>query len=275
MKLSVIIKDTFRECLSKKIILSFFAVSTITILALLLIFRIKIVGDEVFLYNFLGEGEGSADLYDFYDVIVKFQAVFAMTLYSIGLFISIFSTADLTPSMMRKGRLDLYLARPVSRATLLSGKYIGAVSVVSLNILYAIIGMWLVIGIKTGVWNLYFLYSGLTIIFMFSVLYVFVLFIGIFINSTAVNLIIMSAITILNMVLAQREEFFLLIYNKPLEITADVIYWILPKYYELSIITKDLVEGLEIASWTPVVSSLVSAGVLFYACIFFFSRKNC
>lgn len=275
MKLGVVIKDTFRECLSKKIILSFFAVSTITILALLLVFRIKIVGDEVFLSSILGTEEGSADLYDFYDVIIKVQAVFAMTLYSIGLFLSVFSTADLTPSLMRKGRLDLYLSRPVSRGTLLSGKYLGAVAVVSMNILYAIGGIWLVIGIKTGVWNIYFLYSGLTIIFMFSVLYVFVLFIGIFIHSTSVNLIIISAITILNIVLAQREEFFLLVYNKPLEITADILYWILPKYYELSMITKDLVEGLEILSWTPVFSSLVSAGVMFYACIFFFSRKNC
>ncbi|KPK95680.1 hypothetical protein AMJ80_04185 [bacterium SM23_31] len=275
MKIAAIVYDTFRECLVKKIFLSFFIASTIGIIGIYVILNIDIIGNKVAISSLFSKGEEIASMEQFEDIIIKVEAFFAMALFSIGLFMSIFATADLTPSLMTKGRLDLYLARPISRVQLLFGKYCGAVAVAAINILYAIAGLWLVIGIKTGIWNINFLYSGLNIIFMFSVLYTFVMLIGIFIKSTPVNIIAVYIMVSLSPILAQKDEIFLFINNKVLEHITDLLYWITPKYYEISIITKNLVEGNTMPSWTPVISSIIIAVAVMNLSLYFFSRKNC
>lgn len=275
MKIAAIVYDTFRECLVKKILLSFFIASTIGILGILVIFNIDIIDNKVAISSLFSKGEEIALIEQFEDIIIKVEAIFAVLLFTIGLLVAIFATADLTPSMMTKGRLDLYLARPISRPQLLLGKYCGAVAVAAINILYAIIGLWLVISIKTGVWNVNFLYTGLNIIFMFSVSYTFVMLIGIFVKSTAVNIIaVYIMVVILSPILAQKDEIFLFINNKLLEHITDLLYWITPKYYEISIITKDLVEGNAIPSWTPVISSLLIAAAVMNLSLYLFSKKD-
>jgi len=274
MKIAAIVYDTFRECLVKKILLSFFIASTIGILGILVIFNIDIIGNNVAISSLFFGGEGLTSLGQFEDIIIKVEAIFAMALFTLGLFISLFATADLTPSMMTKGRLDLYLARPISRTQLLFGKYCGAVAVAAINILYAIVGLWLVIGIKTGVWNVNFLYTGLNIIFMFSVLYTFVMLIGIFTKNTAVNIIAVCTIVFSSLILAQKDVIFLFSNNKLLEHITDLLYWITPKYYEISIITKDLVLGNAIPSWTPVISSLLIAAAVMNLSLYLFSKKD-
>jgi len=275
MQTIAIIKDTFRECLVKKIFISVFAVSTLGILGIMTIFSIDIIGNEAAISTLFSGGEEFASMRELNEIIIKVEAFFAMAIFTLGLFLSIFSTADLTPSLMMKGRLDLYLARPVSRPQLLFGKYLGAVSVVTINIIYAIIGLWLVIGFKTGIWNVYFLYSGLTIVFMFSVLYTFVLLVGTIQKSTSVIIIAVYGLITLSPVLAQREDIFLFNTNKTYELIFDILYWITPKYYEISLITKDLVQNGTMTSWTPIVSSLIIAVAVLNLSFFIFSKKNC
>jgi len=277
MKIAAIVYDTFRECLVKKIILSFFIASTIGILGIFAIFNIDIIGNNVAISFLFFGGEELTSLGQFEDIIIKVEAFFAMALFTLGLFISLFATADLTPSMMTKGRLDLYLARPISRAQLLFGKYCGAVAVAAINILYAIVGLWLVIGIKTGVWNVNFLYTGLNIIFMFSVLYTFIMLIGIFTKNTVVNIIAVSTMVFMNFILSiiKKADVFPIINNKWLEHITDLLYWITPQYFDISIITMNLVEGKTMPSWTPVISSLLIAAAVMNLSLYIFSKKDC
>ncbi len=275
MKMLAIIKDTFRECLVKKILLSFFIASNIGILGLLLVINIDIVDNEAVISSLFFEGEEWASMRQLNEGIIKLEGVLAMAIFTIGLFLSLFSTADIIPSIMTKGRLDLYLARPVSRAQLLIGKYLGAVFVVTANIVYAIVGIWLVIGFKTGVWNVYFLYSGLTIVFMFAVLYAVLTLIGVFSKSTSVLIIAVYLLISISPVLAQRDKIFLFPLGIVWETVIDALYWIVPKYYELTVMTHELVEGLSILSWTPIISNLIIALVALNLGIFIFSKKSC
>jgi len=274
MKLWEIVKDTFRECLGKKILIIFFLISTLGILGLLFLFDVDIAGNRAAISALFGEKQDSIALFELKKIIIIIESYFAVTLYTLGIFLSVFATADLIPSMMTKGRLELYLARPISRPMLMMGKLAGATGVVAVNIIYAIAGIWLVLGIKTGVWNVSFLCSIVTIIFMFAVLYTVMMLTSILVRSTAMTVIVTYMVIVINLALAQKENFLPFISSNMFRQFIEIFYWIIPKYHETSIITKNVVAGNAIESWTPAINSLLIALIVMNITVFIFSKKD-
>jgi len=90
---------------------------------------------------------------------------------TIALLVSIVITAFFIPNMMRKGSIDLLLSKPMHRVTLVIYKYIGGMTFVFINTSIAVGGVWLVIGLRTGVWGTGFLWSILAVTFYFAILY--------------------------------------------------------------------------------------------------------
>jgi ABC-type transport system involved in multi-copper enzyme maturation permease subunit len=89
----------------------------------------------------------------------------------IGIMLGVVITAFFIPNMLRKGTIDLLLAKPVRRSTLLIYKYVGGLTFMLLNALFAVGGMWLVLGMRSGIWAYEFLLSILVLTFYFAVLY--------------------------------------------------------------------------------------------------------
>ncbi|MCI0641419.1 MAG: ABC transporter permease [Gemmataceae bacterium] len=90
-------------------------------------------------------------------VPVGFQLyVVTNTVVSIGSWVAILAGVIITsffiPNMLRKGTVDLLLVKPIHRWALLLYKYVGGLTFVFLNIAFAIFGIWLVLGLRTGVW---------------------------------------------------------------------------------------------------------------------------
>jgi ABC-type transport system involved in multi-copper enzyme maturation permease subunit len=274
MKLLTIIKDTFQECRGKKILLSYFLISTLGIIGLMVIFNVDIAGNRAAIGALFGKEMDDIALAKLQQVIIQVEGFFAMAIYTLGIFLSVFATADLMPGMMTKGRVELYLARPVSRPMLLLGKLAGSTGVVAVNVIYATAGIWLVLGVKTGVWNVNFLYSALLIIFMFAVMYTIMMLASTFIRSTAVVIIITYVLMMLSPLLAQRDTIMVFIHNTYVKHIIEIRYWITPKYHEVSVITKNVVTGKPIESWTPVISSLLIGLIVFNVTAFIFSRKD-
>lgn len=273
MKFMSLIADTFRECLGKKILLIFFSLSTLVILCMIFIFNVDIKGNYAAISAFFGHQTDTVSLTVLKEGVLKLEAVFATALYTAGIFLSLFATADIIPSMMTKGRIELYLARPVSRASILLGKYAGAALVIAINIMYAFTGIWIVLGIKTGIWNFNFFYAVGAIIFMSAAFYAFMIFISILSRNTAVTIIVTYFMIVLTPMLAQREA-LKFISNSVFMYFLDALYWIVPKYVEVAVITKDLVQGNHIQSWTPVASSFFAALIVMNGAVYIFSRKD-
>ena len=89
----------------------------------------------------------------------------------IGVLAGVVITAFFIPNMLRKGTIDLLLAKPVRRWSLLLYKYVGGLSFVFLNTVFVVGGLWLVLGLRTGIWGPGFLISILAITFFFAILY--------------------------------------------------------------------------------------------------------
>ena len=90
---------------------------------------------------------------------------------AIALLISTIITAFFIPNMLRKGTVDLLLVKPISRTALLLYKYVGGLTFIFLNTVVVVVGIWLVLGLRTNMWGTGFLLSIFVLTFQFALYY--------------------------------------------------------------------------------------------------------
>lgn len=87
------------------------------------------------------------------------------------LLVSVIVTAAFIPNMLNKGVLDLYISKPISRVELLVYKYLGGLLFVLILATVIVGGIWLILGLRTGIWTTGFLAMIPMLTFYFAVLY--------------------------------------------------------------------------------------------------------
>ena len=142
-----LIRDTFREAFARRIFWGFFGCCTALLLFLIFILRVDVVQGALATISIFGRTLPSVGVTN---LVEQTQSVIAMVLYFAGLALAVFASAGLVSAMFEPGRIELLLSKPVSRVHLLMGRYAGNVLVVSANILYLVVGCWVIFGIKTG-----------------------------------------------------------------------------------------------------------------------------
>lgn len=171
----------------------------------------------------------------------------------ITLLIAIVLTAFYIPNLLRKGSLDLIIAKPVSRWQLLIYKYIGGLSFMFLVSSFTIVGVWIAIGIKSGYWNPAFLTSIFMLTFTFAILYAVSTFMGVLTRNAIVAILVTIAFMFL-LWLVGTGKTLLDAYRsaekadpppKWVEYTVDGLNAVLPRYKDLDKLnSKMLAESL-------------------------------
>jgi hypothetical protein len=88
-----------------------------------------------------------------------------------GTLLLLASTAGFLPEFLKPGAASILLAKPVPRWTLLTGKVVGVLAFVTLLIGGFVVGTWLAIGAKTGVWSPGYLLAWPLLVVQFAGLY--------------------------------------------------------------------------------------------------------
>jgi ABC-type transport system involved in multi-copper enzyme maturation permease subunit len=267
-----LIRDTFREALARKIFWVLFALSTLMILFFLLIMRIDIVqgaGATVSLF-----GQHSPANSDVDRIVRGVYGGIATFLYTFGMFLAVFASAGLVPSVLEPGRIELLLSKPISRAHLLLGRYLGNVLVISLNSIYLVVAVWTILGAKTGIWSPTFLIAIATTTFIFAVLLAVVVLVGVVLESAAAATMIAVALMIISPILAQTS---LAVRLLPSEWSRDIwrgLYYVMPKVYELGKITLDAIQSGTFAGAMPIWSSALFGAAVLGAALWIFQRRD-
>src|SRR5262249_51582284 len=89
----------------------------------------------------------------------------------VAILVSVVIASLFIPNMLRKGTVDLLLVKPIRREVLLVYKYLGGLLFIALNTAFVVVGVWLALGLRSGVWTHHFLLSIFVITFFFAVLY--------------------------------------------------------------------------------------------------------
>jgi hypothetical protein len=111
-----------------------------------------------------------------------------------------------------------------------------------------IVSIWIIIGLKTGLWYPEFLYAIPITIFVFGVLLCVVMFIGVIFESASVAVMTVTALMLMSAILAQKDRVVKLLASEWSREVWTGLYWILPKVWDLGSAMTRLISDRE-ASW--------------------------
>jgi len=89
----------------------------------------------------------------------------------IGVFAAILVTASIMPQTFAPGAIDLLLSKPISRSLLYLTKFLGGCMFTLINGSYLIGGLWLIVGLRFGLWNDKLLLCIPVFMFLFAIYY--------------------------------------------------------------------------------------------------------
>lgn len=270
--LRALIFDTFQEARARWLFWGLFALSTLLIVIFLFVLKIDIVQGAVTL---MGAPSTSHRLGDVTAFVNRSYSWVSIVLYIWGTFLAIFASAGLTPSVLEAGRISLLLSKPLTRTRLLLGRYLGNVCVVAFNHIYLICSVWLIIGIKTHIWEPRFLLAIPISIFIFAVLLCVVVLIGVLSESAALSVMVAVALMLVSTILAQRQIVVKLLSSQWSRDLWLAFYWIIPKVFDLGAAMKQIILYDRQADWTmPVWTSALFGVVILSTAVYAFQKRD-
>jgi len=267
-----LIRDTFREAFARKIFWGVFGLSTAMILFFLFLLKIDIVEGAVATVSLFGRSSNRAT--DLDRLVRGVYGAIATFLYTFGMFLAVFASSGLIPSVLEPGRIEVLLSKPVSRTHILLGRYAGNVLVVSCNVVYLVLGVWTILGVKTGIWSPAFLISIATTSFIFAVLLSVVVLMGVLFESAALATMVTVALMLMSPILAQTSTMMRLLSSEWSRGVWQTLYYALPKVYDLGKMTLDAIQSRTFNGFMPIWTSALFGAVVLAGALAIFRRRD-
>lgn len=105
---------------------------------------------------------------------------------TIGIFLVLIWTAGFIPTFIEPNQVTVLLAKPVPRWSLLIGKYLGVLIFVGLQASAFVVGTWLALGVRTGVFDPLYLLTIPLLVIHFGIFYSFSTLLAVSTRSTVV-----------------------------------------------------------------------------------------
>ena len=134
-----------------------------------------------------------------------YKTVAYLSFYGGAFFLAI-ACSDFAPELLAPGRIEHLLSLPVSRWQLLFGTYLGVIVLAGLGVLYGAGGLTVLLGAKTGVWNVTLLVGSAVGWVGFCALYAVMLTSNFFARSAALSGALGVVTLILGVVASYRES---------------------------------------------------------------------
>ncbi|MBW3597643.1 MAG: ABC transporter permease [Planctomycetes bacterium] len=111
----------------------------------------------------------------------------------VGIFVAVLVTASIIPQMFDAGALNLLLSKPISRSLLFLFKVLGGCAFVLIAAAILFVGLWLILGVRLGIWSHELLLYIPIYMFLFIIYYVVSAFSGLVWRSTIVAIAVSVA----------------------------------------------------------------------------------
>jgi hypothetical protein len=200
------------------------------------------------------------------------QQLAGWAVHVVGLLLALVVTAGMLPAFLDPHAASVLLAKPVGRATLLAGKFLGVLAFVAVHAALFVGAVWLVLAARSGVWDAAFLLCAPLLVLHFAVFFSFSAMLASATRNTAACVFGTVLFWLLcwamnfgrHAALATLDPHTL---SPAFGWTIDAAYWILPKPLDFQLALADRtghdgltgLMGLNRATWSPVLSLLASA----------------
>ena len=273
-----LVRLTMRELWARWVTLGLFIVSTLAWVMMTFALNLDIVegslaGIRLFTHEVQVQDladQGGTDLLT--KLVFSIQAFVGGAAYWVATLLGLFATAPILASSLESGRASLLFSKPARRATILNAHTTGVIAVATLIAIYLLGMVFLVMSLKSGIWNFRFLLAIPVVVVMFSVMYSIMVLITVAFRSSALSLIITYGIIFSSIILAAKEEIAPQI-TLPWRNVYLAFYHALPKFAEVTITVAQLAGVEAVSKLYPLLSS-IAFGCVAYAMAVMILRKQ-
>ena len=270
--LAALIADTFQEARARWLFWGLFALSTLLILIFLFVLQVDVAAGAI---SFLGIEATSRRIYSIQKFVNVSYSWVSIALFVWGTFLAVFASSGLIPSVLEAGRIALLLSKPLSRTTLLLGRYAGNLAVVAINHTYLVLSVWIILGLKTDIWAPRFLLAIPVSIFLFAVLLCVVVLVGVISESAALSVMAPVGLSLISLLLAQHQFVIRLLSSEWSRQLWMFFYWILPKVFDLGNAMRQTILFDRSAAWLmPVATSAAFGVVVLASALHIFQKRD-
>ena len=293
---------TLRELRAKKVILGLFLVSTLIWVLLAFALQLDVVDGSLASVRLFGMSESveveaivrdstGAPVVDpetgeavremrsvmgenpLEQLVFAAEAFVAGVAYWVGILLALFATAGLVTSLLERGQVDLLLSKPLRRSQILGGRLLGVTLMMGALLVYLLGAVWLVMSLKTGVWNGRFLLAIGVVLAMFLVMYSVITLVSVSTGSTALALITTLGLIFATLILSIPDLAIQVV--PPWRQLIEGLYHVLPEFPSVGTkLVPQLATGEPVESLYPLGSSLLFGAALYAASFWIFSRKD-
>lgn len=220
------------------------------------------------------------------------EAFVAGAAYWVGILLCLFATGGLVASLVEPGQADLLVSKPLSRSAVLGGRLAGVALVAFALLTYLLGAVWLVMSVKTGVWNPRFLLAIGAVFAMFAVLYGVVTLVSVWSGSGALALIVTLGVVFATLVLAIPNLF--LSVDPAVRPLVEGLYVVLPRFpsvgarlvpflatgTDFAAAAAGTADGAQpgppslVAALTPLFTSVAFGAACYAGAFFLFNRRD-
>ncbi|XXF75066.1 hypothetical protein P2318_18520 [Myxococcaceae bacterium GXIMD 01537] len=194
-----------REAASRKFILAFAVGLTLVLGIVALSLRIEVVDGALAATRLFGDVINTS--IRSVDVALRpFYMASAYIVFYGGILFGIVACSDFAPSLLSPGRIEHLLALPLQRWHILTGTFLGVLTLAVGGSLYGAGGLTLILGFKTGYWTAGPLIAGLLACVGFAAVYAVMLTTATLVRSAALCAAMGGLILVLGIVAGYRAE---------------------------------------------------------------------
>jgi ABC-2 type transport system permease protein len=265
--------DTFQESFRNKMFLFFFLVSTLIVGSIGLALNMDVVNGVMHGVTFFGS-ELRVPAFTVKQWVENFQSGLAMVIGTFGMFLALMATSTLFAQMLQKGSIDLLLCRPIPRWRVITARFAGGAAIMSFNAVYLFLGVWVVLGLKSGIWNHGFPLSTILAIFGFVILFSVVMAVSVTSESGPAGLLAASTMLMFSPILAAHDRITPAFSSEYYRRVFRTLYWVLPKSAETIGAMRRLIIEQPLDINYVVGTSLAFALVCYVVTVVYFTRKD-
>lgn len=272
---------TVREAIRKGTLLFYFGVANlIIILFAVAIGRVEQGGS--FLVTFFGKPITPPEVAGLSPVAFLLLNLFQSSTQAV-IFFGVFATAGLITSMLEKGTVELYLSKPLSRTQILLARSLGASAGIGANLIYFALAIWLIFGIKVGVWHGGFLLASLLIVVTYALYFSVVTITALISRSSGIAIMLSFVYWMYSGIMETREMLLYRLWDNDIyHRVLDGLYYATPQLSGMIRSAAQLIgtfpmrQGMTVTefSFLPYVYSLFSASLLYALAARYFSRQD-
>jgi ABC-2 type transport system permease protein len=268
-----ILLDTFQESFRNKMFLFFFIVASLIVGSIALTLNMDAVNGVMRGVTFFGN-ELRVPAFTVKQWVESLQSGLAMVIGSFGMFLALMATSTLFPQMLQKGSIDLLLCRPIPRWRLITARFVGGAAIMAFNVAYLFFGVWIVLGLKSGIWNHGFPLSTILAIFAFVVLFSVVMIVSVTTENGPAGLLAAATMLMFSPVLAAHERITPAFSSELYRRIFRSLYWLLPKSAETIGAMRSLIMERPLDIDWVLGTSLAFALGCYAATVVYFTRKD-